>query len=87
MLAGIVSLIAVLEAGSGPEIVTVPPATRWSGVGALASRLGAVTGSSVSAQANAEVGGLQNTHHELGVRHLRPTCRVDPDRWPDYGLP
>ena len=67
LLAGIVSLIAALEAGAGPEIVTVPLLLAGLGVGALASQLGAVTVSSVSDEQSGEVGGLQNTATNLGA--------------------
>ncbi len=67
LLAGIVSLIAALEAGAGPEIVTVPLLFAGLGVGALASQLGAVTVSSVPDEQSGEVGGLQNTATNLGA--------------------
>jgi MFS family permease len=67
LLAGIVSMIAALEAGAGPEIVTVPMLLAGLGVGALASQLGAVTVSAVSDEESGEVGGLQNTFTNLGA--------------------
>ena len=67
LLAGIVSLIAALEAGAGAEIVTVPLLLAGLGVGALASQLGAVTVSSVPDEQSGEVGGLQNTATNLGA--------------------
>src|SRR5262245_37758346 len=67
LLAGIVSLIGVLEAGAGPEIVTVPLLLAGLGVGALASQLGAVTVSAVPDELSGEVGGLQNTSTNLGA--------------------
>ena len=67
LLAGIVSLIAGLEAGAGAEIVTVPLLLAGLGVGALASQLGAVTVSSVPDELSGEVGGLQNTATNLGA--------------------
>ncbi|MGH2789684.1 MAG: MFS transporter [Actinomycetota bacterium] len=67
LVAGIVSLIAALEAGAGPEIVTVPLLLAGLGVGALASQLGAVTVSSLPDEASGEVGGLQNTLTNLGA--------------------
>jgi Na+/melibiose symporter-like transporter len=67
LLAGIVSLIAALEAGVGPEIVTVPLLLAGLGVGALASQLGAVTVSAVPDEESGEVGGLQNTMTNLGA--------------------
>ncbi|HEX5949362.1 MAG TPA: MFS transporter, partial [Actinomycetota bacterium] len=60
LLAGTVSLIAALELGAGPEIVTVPLLLAGLGVGALASQLGAVTVSAVPDELSGEVGGLQN---------------------------
>ena len=67
LLAGIVSLIAALEAGAGAEIVTVPLLLAGLGVGALASQLGAVTVSAVPDERSGEVGGLQNTATNLGA--------------------
>ena len=67
LLAGIVSLIASLNAGAGPEIVTVPLLFAGLGVGALASQLGAVTVSAVPDNVSGEVGGLQNTMTNLGA--------------------
>ena len=66
-LAGIVSLIGALDAGAGPEIVTVPMLLAGAGVGALASQLGSVTVSSVPDSQSSEVGGLQNTITNLGA--------------------
>ena len=67
IFAGIVVLIAALEAGAGPEIVTGPLLLAGLGIGALASQLGAVTVSSVSDDQSSEVGGLQNTMTNLGA--------------------
>jgi MFS family permease len=67
LLAGIVSLIAALEVGVGPEIVAVPMLLTGLGVGALASQLGAVTVSAVPDKDTGEVGGLQNTMTNLGA--------------------
>jgi MFS family permease len=66
-LAGIVALIGALDAGAGPEIVTVPMLLAGAGVGALASQLGSVTVSSVPDAQSSEVGGLQNTITNLGA--------------------
>ena len=63
----IVALVGALDAGSGPEIVTVPLLLAGLGVGALASQLGAVTVSSVPDEQTGEVGGLQNTITNLGA--------------------
>jgi MFS family permease len=67
LLAGIVVMIAALQSGAGPEIVTWPMLLAGLGVGALASQLGSVTVSSVSDRQSGEVGGLQNTVTNLGA--------------------
>jgi len=67
MFLGIVVMIALLDIGSGPEIVTWPMLLAGLGVGALASQLGAVTVSSVPDERTGEVGGLQNTVTNLGA--------------------
>ncbi|HEY7044362.1 MAG TPA: MFS transporter [Nocardioidaceae bacterium] len=67
LLAGMISLIAALEAGAGGEIVTVPLLLAGLGVGALASQLGAVTVSAVPDSQSGEVGGIQNTMTNLGA--------------------
>ena len=67
LFAGIVVMVAALEAGAGPEIVTWPMLLAGLGVGALASQLGSVTVSSVSDEQSGEVGGLQNTVTNLGA--------------------
>jgi MFS family permease len=67
LLAGIVLLIALLDAGAGPEIVTWPLLLAGSGLGAMASQLGAVTVSAVPDEQSGEVGGLQNTGTQLGA--------------------
>ena len=67
LFAGIVVMIATLQAGAGPEIVTWPMLLAGLGVGALASQLGSVTVSSVSDEQSGEVGGLQNTVTNLGA--------------------
>jgi MFS family permease len=63
----IVILVAVLDAGSGPEVVTWPLVLAGLGVGSLASQLGSVTVSSVPESQNGEVGGVQNTLTNLGA--------------------
>jgi MFS family permease len=63
----IVVMIAALDAGAGPEIVTLPMLLAGLGVGALASQLGAVTVSAVPDEQAGEVGGLQNTMTNLGA--------------------
>ena len=67
LFAGIVILVAVLDAGAGPEIVTWPLLLAGLGVGALASQLGSVTVSSVPDEESGEVGGVQNTVTNLGA--------------------
>jgi MFS family permease len=67
LLAGIVVMVAALDAGAGPEIVTWPMLLAGLGVGALASQLGSVTVSSVPDEQTGEVGGLQNTVTNLGA--------------------
>jgi MFS family permease len=67
LLAGIVSLLAALDVGTGPEVVTVPLLLAGLGVGALSSQLGAVTVSAVPDRLSGEVGGLQNTSTNLGA--------------------
>jgi hypothetical protein len=67
LFAGIVVMVAALEAGAGPEIVTWPLLLAGLGVGALASQLGSVTVSSVPDEQTGEIGGLQNTLTNLGA--------------------
>jgi MFS family permease len=67
LFAGLVLLVALLDAGVGPEIVTWPLLLAGSGLGMLASQLGAVTVSSVPDEQSGEVGGLQNTGTQLGA--------------------
>ncbi len=67
LFAGLVVMIAALDAGAGPEIVTWPMLLAGLGVGALASQLGSVTVSSVPDEQSGEVGGLQNTLTNLGA--------------------
>jgi len=67
LLAGIVVMVAALDAGAGPEIVTWPMLLAGLGVGALASQLGSVTVSSVPDEQSGEVGGVQNTVTNLGA--------------------
>jgi MFS family permease len=67
LFAGIVVMVAALDAGAGPEIVTWPMLLAGLGVGALASQLGSVTVSSVSDEQSGEVGGVQNTVTNLGA--------------------
>jgi MFS family permease len=67
LFAGIVILVALLDAGAGPEIVTWPLLLAGLGVGALASQLGSVTVSAVPDELSGEVGGLQNTVTNLGA--------------------
>ncbi|HEX6423608.1 MAG TPA: MFS transporter [Acidimicrobiales bacterium] len=67
LLAGVVALVAALEAGTGPEITTGPLLLVGLGIGALASQLGSVTVSSVPEEESGDVGGLQNTGSFLGT--------------------
>ena len=67
LFAGIVILVAALDAGAGPGIVTWPMLLVGLGVGALASQLGSVTVSSVPDEQSGEVGGIQNTVTNLGA--------------------
>jgi MFS family permease len=64
---GIVVLLAALDQGSGPEVVTWPLLLIGLGVGALASQLGAVTVSAVPLSQSGDVGGVQNTITNLGA--------------------
>ncbi len=67
LLLGIVVLLAALDAGAGPEVVTWPMLLAGLGIGSLASQLGAVTVSSVPESQSGEVGGIQNTVTNLGA--------------------
>lgn len=67
LFAGIVIMVAALDAGAGPEIVTWPMLLAGLGVGSLASQLGSVTVSSVPDEHSGEVGGAQNTVTNLGA--------------------
>ena len=67
LFAGLVIMIALLDVGAGPEIVTWPMLLAGLGIGALASQLGSVTVSSVPDEQSGEVGGLQNTLSNLGA--------------------
>src|SRR4249919_1637311 len=67
LFAGLVLLVALLDVGVGPEIVTWPLLLAGAGLGAMASQLGAVTVSAVPDEQSGEVGGLQNTGTQLGA--------------------
>jgi MFS family permease len=67
MFAGLVLLLALLDAGAGAEIVSWPLLLCGAGIGALASQLGSVTVSAVPDEQSGEVGGLQNTGTQLGA--------------------
>jgi MFS family permease len=67
LFAGIVIMMALLDNGAGPEIVTWPMLLAGLGIGALASQLGSVTVSSVPDEQSGEVGGVQNTMTNLGA--------------------
>ncbi len=60
-------LVALLDSGAGPEIVTWPLLLAGLGIGVLASQLGSVTVSAVPDEQSGEVGGLQNTVTNLGA--------------------
>ncbi|KLL09724.1 MFS transporter [Protofrankia sp. BMG5.30] len=67
LFTGITIMIAALDVGAGPEIVTWPMLLAGLGVGALASQLGSVTVSAVADERSGEVGGVQNTVTNLGA--------------------
>jgi hypothetical protein len=67
LFVSLVSLVAALEVGAGPAVVTWPLLLAGLGIGALASQLGSVTVSAVDDSQSAEVGGLQNTVTNLGA--------------------
>ena len=67
LFAGIVVMVAALDEGAGPEIVTWPMLLAGLGIGALASQLGSVTVSAVPDEQSGEVGGIQNTVTNLGA--------------------
>jgi len=67
LFAGLVVMLALLDAGAGAEIVTWPMLLAGLGAGSLASQLGSVTVSSVPDERSDEVGGLQNTIMNLGI--------------------
>jgi MFS family permease len=67
LFAGTALLLASLELGVGPEVVTWPMLLAGLGIGALASQLGSVTVSAVPDEQTAEVGGVQNTITFLGA--------------------
>ncbi len=67
LFAGLVLLVALLDVGVGPEIVTWPLLLAGSGLGMMASQLGSVTVAAVPDEQSGEVGGLQNTGTQLGA--------------------
>jgi MFS family permease len=67
LAAGTLILVAALDAGAGPEVVTWPLLLAGLGIGSLASQLGSVTVSSVPTSQSGEVGGVQNTVMYLGA--------------------
>jgi MFS family permease len=67
LFAGLVIMVAALDAGAGAEITTWPMLLAGLGIGALASQLGSVTVASVPDEQSGEVGGLQNTITNLGI--------------------
>ena len=67
LFSGLVLLVALLDVGAGPEIVTWPLLLAGAGLGSMASQLGSVTVSAVPDEQSGEVGGLQNTGTQLGA--------------------
>ena len=67
LFAGLLLLVALLDVGVGAGIVTWPLLLAGSGLGMMASQLGAVTVSAVPDEKSGEVGGLQNTGTQLGA--------------------
>jgi MFS family permease len=67
LFAGLLLLVALLDVGAGPEVITGPLLLAGSGLGAMASQLGSVTVSAVPDEQAGEVGGLQNTGTQLGA--------------------
>lgn len=67
LFGGIVALMASLDAGAGPGVVTWPLLVLGLGAGSLASQLGSVTVSAVPDERTGEVGGVQNTVTNLGA--------------------
>ncbi|MEY2229079.1 MULTISPECIES: MFS transporter [Streptomyces] len=67
LLAGVVVLMAALDADADAAVVTVPLLLIGLGMGALASQLGSVTVSAVPQEQSAEVGGVQNAVTNLGA--------------------
>ena len=67
LFAGLVLLVALLDVGVGPEVITGPLLLAGAGLGAMASQLGSVTVSAVPDEQAGEVGGLQNTGTQLGA--------------------
>jgi MFS family permease len=67
IFSGLVLLVALLDIGAGPEIITGPLLLIGSGLGAMASQLGSVTVSAVPDEQSGEVGGIQNTGTQLGA--------------------
>jgi MFS family permease len=67
LFGALILLVALLDYGAGPEIVTWPLLLAGAGIGAIASQLGSVTVSAVPDEQSGEVGGLQNTGTQLGA--------------------
>jgi MFS family permease len=67
IFSGLVLLVALLDVGAGPEVITGPLLLIGSGLGAMASQLGSVTVSAVPDEQSGEVGGIQNTGTQLGA--------------------
>ena len=59
-------LVALLDVGSGPDVITWPLLVMGVGIGAMSSQLGAITVGAVPEEQSSEVGGLQNTVTNFG---------------------
>ena len=83
LLAGLVTLMALLDLGAGPEVVTWPLLLAGLGVGALASQLGSVTVSAVLGRAERRGGRAPEHAHQprclarYGARRRGPHLRAD----------
>lgn len=75
LFARIVALVAALDVGVGPEVVTWPMLLAGLGIGALASQLGSVTVSAVADDQSTEVGRpAEHGHVAWSLDRDRP-CR------------
>jgi MFS family permease len=67
VLAGLLVLLAAMDADATASIVTIPLLVIGLGFGALASQLGAITVAGAPEKLAPEVGGLQNTATQFGA--------------------